>query len=286
MGNRVVKLRGVGPAVMAGVVVGLLIGYGQQAGAQRGGASPAPAAAFDPRDFSGIWNGNSYAYANTEPKFTAEGRARNDANKPSYGRPAGSEPRPGEPAGRRRAVPPAVNTDYVGACNPLGLVRNLVYNPAPTEFVHVRDRILQRFEWTWDQREIWLDGRVLPNVDDYLPRFNGYSVGQWEGDELVVETVGLDDRQWLDHFGYPVSVQARLVERYRRTAPDTIELRMTLNDPLFYAEPWEADLVTFGRVPRDRATVGGWYGLLEDRCVPFDEVDQFNERVRNPAAGR
>ena len=70
------------------------------------------------------------------------------------------------------------------------------------------DKIIQRFEWTWDNREIWLDGRKLPKVEDYLPRFNGYSVGKWEGDTLVVTTNGLDDRQWLDQYGFPVSEKA------------------------------------------------------------------------------
>ena len=50
------------------------------------------------------------------------------------------------------------------------------------------DRIIQRFEWTWENREIWMDGRKLPNVDDYLPRYNGYSVGKWEGDTLVIDS--------------------------------------------------------------------------------------------------
>ena len=68
----------------------------------------------------------------------------------------------------------------------------------------------------WDNREIGTDGRALPKVEDYLPRFNGYSAGKWEGDTLVVTTVGLDDRQWVDAFGYPVSEKAVLEERYSR----------------------------------------------------------------------
>jgi len=51
---------------------------------------------------------------------------------------------------------------------------------------------------------------VLPNVDVHLPRFNGYSAGKWEDDTLVVTTVGLDDRQWLDAFGYPIGGQGGL----------------------------------------------------------------------------
>ena len=61
---------------------------------------------------------------------------------------------------------------------------------ANMEMVQTKDRILQLFEWTWEFRDIWMDGRKLPKVDDYLPRFNGYSVGKWEGDTLVVTSVG------------------------------------------------------------------------------------------------
>ena len=81
--------------------------------------------------------------------------------------------------------------------------------------VHSRanDRIIQKFEWTWDNRDIWMDGRPIPDVGDYLPRHNGYSVGRWEGDTLVVSSTGFDDRQRLDQYGYPISEEAVLEER-------------------------------------------------------------------------
>ena len=177
-----------------------------------------------------------------------------------------------------------MNNDPVGACNPLGLIRLLLYAPAPIEIVQLPDRMLQLFEWTWDRREIWTDGRPLPNIDDYLARFNGYSVGDWDGDTFVVETVGLDERAWIDHFGYPVSEQARLQERWRRVSYDTIELQMTLTDPATYTQPWISDVSIFTMVPEETLAAGGWPALVEDRCVPLDEA-QFNSRVRDPAGG-
>jgi hypothetical protein len=83
---------------------------------------------------------------------------------------------------------------------------------ATMEMVQTKDRIIQRFEWTWDNREIWMDGRKLPKVDDYLPRFNGYSTAWWEGDTLVVTSTGFDDRQWLDQYGFPMSEKPVLEE--------------------------------------------------------------------------
>jgi len=57
-----------------------------------------------------------------------------------------------------------------------------------------------------------------------------------------MNTVGLDDRAWIDIFGFPQSTEARIEERYTRTGPDTIELRMTLYEPKFYQAPWVSDV--------------------------------------------
>lgn len=261
-----------------------------QGGSGGRGAPVAPdTRPFNPRELSGIWRGSSYGFnATSQPPMTPEGQKRFDGNKPSYGSAVGSPAAANtkEPSGRRRAVPPALGNDYVGTCNPLGLMRALLYSPSPMEIIQIPDRVLMHFEWTWDHREIWTDGRPLPtNVEDYILRFNGYSVGRWDGDVFVVDTVGLDDRQWVDHFGYPISARARLQERWRRTSFSTLELTMTLTDPGTYTMPWTSDVSTFRLVPKENSTIGGWTSILEDRCVPLDEVEQFNTRIRNPAGG-
>src|SRR5207248_3201807 len=162
--------------------------------------------AFNPRDLSGVWRIDQYNFSNTDPKFTEQGKKRFDLEKPSYGYgPKEAAEHPEATLGQRRAVPPAIGNDYIGACNPLGLIRNVLYRASPMEFVMTPTRIFQFFEWTWDHREIWMDGRAMPKVDEYLPRWNGYSVGRWDGDTLIVTSTGFDDRQWVDHFGYPVS---------------------------------------------------------------------------------
>ena len=243
---------------------------------------------FDPRDLSGYWEGDLYAYSVTVPGFTRAGQVKFNANSPSYGRLLGSPEAAASDAhiGRRRAVPPALGNDPVGDCNPLGLMRLLLYSPSPIEIIQTQDKMLQVFEWSWDLREIWTDGRDLPEnvADEYLPRFNGYSVGNWEGDTFVVETVGFDDRQWVDHFGYPISPDARLEERWIRVAADRIEMTMTLTDPAIYTTPWESDTVTFTPYPEERLTFGGWTALVADRCVPEDEIF-FNTTARDPAGG-
>ena len=109
-------------------------------------------------------------------------------------------------------------------------------------------------------------------MDDYLPRFNGYSVGKWEGDTLVVTTVGLDDRQWVDAYGYPVSEKAVLEERYTRPTRNRLRLDMTLTDPVNYTRPWHSSTKVWGLIPKEAASVAGWSGIVEDRCVPQDNA--------------
>jgi hypothetical protein len=148
------------------------------------------------------------------------------------------------------------------------------------EFVHASDRIIQNFAWTKDSRNVWMDGRQLPKEID-IPMWNGYSVGRWEGDTLVVSSYGFEESTWLDHFGYPHSGEMRLEERYRRIAPDRLELVMTLTDPVIYTKPWVGGRKVFRKLPREESSVNGWYELFEERCVPMDEFD-FNDNVRNP----
>ena len=95
-----------------------------------------------------------------------------------------------------------------------------------------------------------------------------------------------DDRQWIDHLGYPISEQAKLEERWRRTAHNVLQLDMTLTDPKTYTEPWKSDTVQFRLITTtDLAAGTGWASMAEDKCVPLDEVDQYNRDVRNPAGG-
>jgi hypothetical protein len=66
----------------------------------------------------------------------------------------------------------------------------------------------------------------------------GYSVGKWDGDTLVVETNGLNDRAWLDGFGHPRSEQMRITERYRRRDFGHMDVEFSFNDPKFYTRPF------------------------------------------------
>jgi hypothetical protein len=197
---------------------------------------------YDARDFSGLWSRApqqydlapcpecrdpatwpGYGFFGETPPLTAEGRRRFELNRPARGLELGSEQanaRPDIHIGYRRAVLPAFGNDPEMRCEPLARLITFSGIGAAMEIVQTDNRIVQLFEWTWDFRDIWMDGRGIPDVEDYLPRFNGYSVGRWEGDTLVVTSTGFDDRQWLDQYGFPISDQAVLEERWDRPSPN------------------------------------------------------------------
>jgi len=89
-------------------------------------------------------------------------------------------------------------------------------------------------------RQIFLDGRPLPT--DPNPSFNGYSVGKWDGDTLVVETNGFRDDTWLDRAGSPLTEQAKVTERLRRVNFGNIEVEVRVDDPKAYTKPWSVKL--------------------------------------------
>jgi hypothetical protein len=245
---------------------------------------------FNPRDLTGIYTlrGHRSISANVPP-MTPEGEARLSANKPTRGRFLG-EPLNGDHPGFVRAVSiPAQGNDPAHKCNPNGFPR-LLLDPEPVEFVQTEGRLLQLFQWERTLRELWMDGRQVPsgdNLADLGPAWYGHTAGGWEGNTLVMNTVGVDDRAWIDIFGFPKSSEARFEERYTRTGPDTIELRLTMYDPKYYQKPWVSDVKVFTRLKREDSTYSGWYGLFsgatEQICAPMNEVDTYNTLFRDPA---
>jgi hypothetical protein len=85
-------------------------------------------------------------------------------------------------------------------------------------------------------RQVFTDGRKLP--EDPTPAWQGYSIGHWEGDTLVVETAGFNDRSWLDFGGHPHTEALRVTERYRRKDFGHMQLEVTFDDPKTFTRPW------------------------------------------------
>jgi hypothetical protein len=218
-----------------------------------------PNKTFDPHDLSGVWSHPGATHSDKVPPMTAEGQAKFAANKPSFG---------------PREVPPVFGNDPIGKCDPQGFPRtNTFENPQTMEIIQVPGRVLQFIEWNHVSRAIWADGRAIPKHP--LPTWYGYSVGKWEGDTFVVDTVGLDERTWLDRFGDPHSSDLHVQERYRRLDHDTLEFNMIIDDTKTYTQSWA--IVKDKKLKLDPS-----YELEEDVCAPSVEED-FNKNIRNPA---
>jgi hypothetical protein len=136
------------------------------------------------------------------------------------------------------------------------------------------NRIIQLWQEERRPREIWLDGRAIPSeetIDNLGPAWYGHAVGVWQGDTLLVTTVGLDERAWVDSFGFPKSFNARVEERYKLVDPNTLQVTLTLIDPEMYTKPWVSDVKTWKKVARKDVTRRGWSGLFtqgETICAP------------------
>jgi hypothetical protein len=280
--------------VMVVIVVSLTLA--QDPAGQRGGRGNAPAAPdnrpFDPKDLTGYWfrDGGFRGIRGTKmsdvPPMTPLGEKMFNANIPARGRNKG-QPLNGDHPGFVRAVIPALSNDPIMRCDPQGIPR-LVLDPEPTEWFMAPGRLMQFFQWGHIPREIWLDGRQLPsgeNLDNLGTSWFGMSVGRWEGDTLVVNTVGQSDRSWLDMHGFPHSNDMRVEERYRRVSYDKIEWTFTIHDPAIYTQPWVSDTKSWRRMKDEEVTFFGWKGFsgfLEGYCAESEEKE-FNDRVRDPA---
>src|SRR5215469_2492057 len=108
-------------------------------------------------------------------------------------------------------------------------------------------------------RQVFMDGRKLET--DPSPSWMGYSVGRWDGDALVVDSVGFNDRTWLNNRGYPHTDALRMTERYRRIDFGHLEIQATLQDPGAYARPWAV---------RVAAQLAADTEMVDIRCDPVE----------------
>jgi hypothetical protein len=129
-----------------------------------------------------------------------------------------------------------VKYDPEGFCLPPGGPRSMG-TPYPAEFIQQKDRIVIIFEGgghVW--REIHMDGREHPK--DVNPTYFGHSVGHWEGDTLVIDTVGYNEKTWIDFNGHMHSDQLHTVERITRPFKEVMHYEATIDDPGAYSKPW------------------------------------------------
>jgi hypothetical protein len=130
-----------------------------------------------------------------------------------------------------------------GRCKPAGGFRNMA-TPYGTEFVQVPEQERMYIFQTGGPhsfRPIYMDGRTHPSDSD--PSYYGHSVGRWEGDTLVVDTVGFNERGWIDAYGTPTTKQLHLVEKWTRLDFKTLRYEITIDDPGAYTAPFTTGML-------------------------------------------
>lgn len=143
---------------------------------------------------------------------------------------------------RRFALRAKDNPD--AQCLPMGFLQ-FHQQPQPRQIIQTDKMILIVYEANYGLRYIYLDGRELPPQGEPQPYWYGYSVGRWDGDDLVVETNnlrGADEDSpydgWMDVNGSPYTRQAKFTERFRRPTLGHLQIDLTIEDPKAYTKPW------------------------------------------------
>ncbi|MBV9771187.1 MAG: hypothetical protein JOZ32_16565 [Bryobacterales bacterium] len=118
-------------------------------------------------------------------------------------------------------------------CLPLGIPGDDLL-PGPFKIIQTPGLILLRNEFENTLRQIYTDGRKPPAQPE--PQWLGYSVGKWEADTLVIDTIGFNDKSWLDGMGHPHSEALHVVERFRRRDFGHMDVQVTIDDPKMYSK--------------------------------------------------
>jgi hypothetical protein len=123
-------------------------------------------------------------------------------------------------------------------CMPPGVPR---YLNSMFKIVQTPDMVAVLYEIHTLYRQIFTDGRTLPVNPN--PSWLGYSIGRWEGDVLVVDSTGFNDKTWLDFYGHPHSEALHVVERFSRRDVGSMDVQVTIDDPVAYTRPWTVTYV-------------------------------------------
>ncbi len=225
------------------------------------------ASAFNPHELSGVWTGLERNTTGKEiSPLTPWGQQEFNAHQPFNG---------------PRSVSVGISNDPMIKCDPLGFPRNIFHEMRAMELVQTPKKVVQLFQYQGIWRQIWTDGRELPKnagattTDAPDPMYYGYSVGKWDGDTFVVDTVGIDDDTWLDVYGDPHSDQLKVEERYTRQDHDTMKLTVKVDDPKAYTKPFMAQPGEFYKLSTK--------DLPMQLCIPT-AADAYLQSIAGPAA--
>ena len=139
-------------------------------------------------------------------------------------------------------------------------VPRATYMPHPFQIVQTRNTILMAYEFAGASRIV----RMTKTEDAPIDSWMGWSRGRWEGETLVVDVTGFNDKTWFDRAGNFHSEALHIVERYDRTGPDHLWYEVTIEDPKVFTRPWKMSMPLYRRKEKNAQ-------LFEYKCVEFVE---------------
>ena len=246
---------------------------------------PVPRTPDGKPDMSGIWQGGgagglSFAIGAENAKAARPDSAGAAAAAPAQGgRGGGARP---EPPPYQDWIQPKLKEirdrrlidDPSGRCLLVGVPR-ITSMPLPIKIIQTKDEVTFLYETFHAFRVIPTDGRKHP--DDLDPSFMGDSVGHWEGDTLVVDVIGFNDKTWLGAGGASLHSDAlHVIERYQRVDYDTITYNVFIEDPKVFTKTWNLAPSFLSLRPGER--------LREYECIADNQdIQRFEELLKNPA---
>lgn len=230
-------------------------------------AAPTPRTSDGKPDLSGIWISDATAEGEETPSDPFNLSSGHHMADIGVDIPGGLPYQPWlVPIVEERTARQAIDDPHI-RCLPDNFLR--AYGlPHLLKFVQTRDLLVVLNEMNAGYRQVFLDGRPLP--EDPSPSWQGYSSASWDGDRLVIDTIGVRDDTWVDWNGSVITEAAHVREEIRRPDFGHLEIRVTVDDPKAYTEPWTATL-------KQRIVVDG--ELIDEICL---ENEQFVERMGLP----
>lgn len=229
---------------------------------------PAPRTVDGHPDFSGVW------FPGTAGGFTF-----NPALRRQFDPQVTPEERPPFQPWAAAKIKAMTSTDYeLGRasvnCLPRGVPGMFLIDPYPIQLVQTPGLLVQLDELNNNWRVIHTDGR--PHNPDPDPAFNGDEVAHWEGDTLVIDVVGIDERTWNDFTGWFHSDQEHVIERITRPSMNYLVYQVTIEDPKVLTKPWTS---------APRTWTLGHEDLLEYFCTNNQEVEQYKSLKSKESGG-
>jgi hypothetical protein len=205
-------------------------------------ARPVPRAADGKPDLTGVWQGGTNRRGPWEEANSGLGVGGTGLDPNAPANPASQQvittPAPYQPWAAQKVLESYNRRgvdDPVGLCLPPGVPRINLVGLFPFEIVQTPRRIVILYEYMNVFRVIPLNAT---HSSDMVPTYMGDAVGRWEGDTLVVDTIGFNDKTWLTGTGTLHSDALHVTERYTRVDKDQIDYDVTMEDPRVFTAPW------------------------------------------------